>query len=70
MLKDLAAPRCRCGGVDVVFDLPDEQEAAGYSKATLALMDGSKAKKLGWTAHMGLRRGVSETLAILSEEDC
>lgn len=70
MLKDLAALVADAGGVDVVFDLPDEQEAAGYSKATLALMDGSKAKKLGWTAHMGLRRGMSETLAILSEEDC
>lgn len=70
MLKDLAALVAEAGGVNVVFDLPDEQEAAGYSKATLALMDGSKAKRLGWTAHMGLQRGVSETLSVLSGEEC
>lgn len=69
MLKDLAALVADAGGVNVVFDCPDEEEAAGYSKAMLALMDGSKAKGLGWTAHMGLRRGVTETLAVLSEED-
>ena len=31
-------------------ELPDEKEAAGYSKATKALMDGSKLKGLGWQA--------------------
>lgn len=69
-LKDLATLVADAGDVNVVFDLPDMQEAAGYSKATFALMDGSKAKRLGWTAQMGLQRGIAETLAVLSGEDC
>ncbi len=69
-LKDLAGLVAEAGGVKVVFDLPDAQEAAGYSKATLALMDGAKARDLGWSARKGLREGVAETLAILGEGSC
>ena len=66
-LKDLAGLVAGAGGVKVVFDLPDAQEAAGYSKATLALMDGSKAKGLGWWPAFAIGGGVAETLAILKE---
>ena len=37
--------------------------AAGYSKATLALMDGSKAKGLGWHARYDIAAGVQATMA-------
>ena len=66
-LKDLAGLVAGSGGVKVVFDLPDAQEAAGYSKATLALMDGSKAKGLGWRPAFAIDGGVDETLDILGE---
>lgn len=66
MLRDLARLVADAGGVDLVFDLPDAAEAAGYSPATLALMDGSKARhELGWRALYPLERGIPETLQIL-----
>ena len=67
MLRDLAALVAAAGGVRVVFDLPDAQEAAGYSKATLALMDGSKARGLGWRARYDVESGVRATMGQLSE---
>ena len=66
-LKDLAGLVADAGDVKVVFDLPDAQEAAGYSKATLALMDGTKAKALGWLPAFAIGGGVAETLVILRE---
>ncbi len=67
-LRDLARLVADAGDVKLVFDLPDATEAAGYSKATLALMDGSKAREsLGWKAGLPLADGISETLNILRE---
>lgn len=62
MLKDLAGLVAEAGGVKVVFDLPDAQEAAGYSKATLALMDGAKACGLGWSARFNIDAGIIATM--------
>ena len=59
----------RAGGVGVARDVPDAQEAAGYSRATVALMEGSKARGLGWESRYPLERGVAETLSILREAE-
>lgn len=64
-LKDLAAAVANAGGTKVVFDLPDEVESAGYSKASLALMDGSKAWALGWNPTYDLNSGIKQTLTVL-----
>lgn len=66
-LKDLAEAVAAAGGTKVIFDLPDAQEAAGYSKASLALMDGSKAKTLGWNPQFCLSDGINQTLAVMKE---
>jgi nucleoside-diphosphate-sugar epimerase len=66
-LRDLAQLVADAGGVKLVFDLPDATEAAGYSKATLALMDGTKAREgLDWQARYTIARGVPESMSILS----
>lgn len=64
-LRDLAALVADSNGVKVVFDLPDAAEAAGYSKATLALMDGSKAHALGWRPHYDIQSGIASTMCVL-----
>lgn len=64
-LRDLAALVADSNGVKVVFDLPDAAEAAGYSKATLALMDGSKAHALGWRPHYDIQSGIASTMRVL-----
>lgn len=64
-LKNLAGIIAELSGTNVVFNLPDEMERAGYSKATKALMDSSKLQSLGWTAHWNMKNGLRETLRSL-----
>lgn len=52
-------------GKNVVFELPDAVEQAGYSKATKAMLDGSKLKNLGWNASFDLRKGIYNTIDIV-----
>ena len=67
MLKDLAAIIAETAGKKVVFELPDAVEAAGYSKATKARLDGSKLKALGWKPLYDMAGGLSRTIEILKE---
>ncbi|MBR3376574.1 MAG: NAD-dependent epimerase/dehydratase family protein [Mogibacterium sp.] len=65
MLKDLATIIAGIAGKEVVFELPDAVEAAGYSKATKARLDGSKLKELGWRAQYDMKSGLERTIGIL-----
>ncbi len=65
MLKDLAGIIAEHAGKNVVFEIPDAVEAVGYSKATKALLDGSKLKKLGWEPRYAIKEGIERTLNIL-----
>ena len=67
MLKDLAATIAGIAGKKVVFEIPDAVEAAGYSTATKARLDGSKLKGLGWNAKYDIQSGMERTIAILKE---
>ena len=67
MLKDLAKIIADFAGKEVVFELPDETEKAGYSKATKARLDGSKLKKLGWKAGYDIKQGLVRTLKMMTE---
>ena len=67
MLKDLAAIIADTVGKQVVFELSDELEAAGYSKATKARLDGRKLQELGWKAKYDIKHGLSRTIDILKE---
>lgn len=67
MLKDLAAIIAGIAGKEVVFELPDAVEAAGYSKATKARLDGSKLKQLGWKALYDIQGGLERTIGILKQ---
>ena len=67
MLKDLSAAIAKKAGRKVVFELPDATEAAGYSKATKARLDGSRLKALGWNPRYEIQEGVSRTIDILSD---
>ncbi|MBQ8007619.1 MAG: NAD-dependent epimerase/dehydratase family protein, partial [Lachnospiraceae bacterium] len=67
MLKDLAAIIAGVNGRDVVFEIPDAVEAAGYSTATKARLDGSKLMALGWKPKYDMRSGLERTISILKE---
>lgn len=66
-LKDLANIIAEIAGKKVVFQLPDEVEAAGYSKATKARLDGKKLKELGWNAKYDMQSGLKRTIKILND---
>lgn len=65
-LKDLAWIIANHTGKQVVFEIPDATEAAGYSRATKALLDGNKLKKLGWKPFYTIHEGIPRTIDILS----
>ena len=65
-LRDLAEIIAEHAGKQVVFEIPDEIEAAGYSKATKALLDGSKLKNLGWQPLYNIEEGINRTMTVLS----
>lgn len=66
-LRELAEIIASHAGRRVIFEVPDEIESAGYSRATKARLDGSKLKKLGWQAYYDIRTGIFRTIDILKE---
>lgn len=65
MLKDLAVVVAEYAGKKVIFEIPDAVEAAGYSTATKARLDGAKLRKLGWKPGYDIKTGLKRTLTIL-----
>jgi nucleoside-diphosphate-sugar epimerase len=66
-LKDLAELIASFAGKKVVFELPDDVESAGYSKATKARLDGSKLRGLGWKPFYDISEGMTRNLQILKD---
>ncbi len=64
-LKDLAELVARICNVKVVFDLPDETEAKGFSRANVALLDASKLKGLGWKCRVGIEERIKQTIEVM-----
>ena len=69
MLRDLAAAIAEISGRKVVFEIPDAVEAAGYSTATKARLNGQKLRALGWTPEYDIKRGMERTIRILKDRD-
>lgn len=67
-LRALAYMIAKYAGVEVRFELPSELEKAGYSKATKAVMNSDKLKKLGWKARWNIYEGIKETLEKLEQQ--
>ena len=69
-LKDLAQIAANIAGTKVIFDLPDETERKGYSKATNARLDYSKAEKeLEWKPQYSIESGMERTISQLKEKN-
>ncbi len=65
MLKDLACIIAGTTGKEVVFELPDATEKAGYSTATKARLTGDRIQALGWRPQYDIRSGIERTISIL-----
>ena len=66
-LKDLASIIAEYVGKNVVFEIPDSIESAGYSTATKARLDAKKLKDLGWIAKYDIKEGIERTIDIMRE---
>lgn len=66
-LKDLANLIAKQENKKVVFELPSEIEKKGYSTATIAIIDSSKLKELGYTPITSIDDGIPLTIEILKE---
>jgi len=65
-LRDLAALIAAQAGRKVVFELPNATEAAGFSKATKARLDGSRLRALGWRSVYDIRSAVERNFMTLT----
>ena len=66
-LRDLAKLIADQAGTQVVFEIPDAVESAGYSKATKAILDSTKLKALGWQPGWNIATGIARTMQILKQ---
>ena len=64
-LRDLAQLIADHAGTKLVFEIPDATESAGYSKATKALLDGTKLKSIGWRPLNTIASAIPKTIDIL-----
>lgn len=66
-LREFAQACADSVGKEVIFDLPDAKEKAGYSTATKALLDSSKINCLGYNVDEDFNSRVKETIKILKK---
>ena len=61
-VREYAEALAKCGGVEVVFDIPAEIESKGYSMIKNSLLSDKKLRSLGWKPKYDLNQGVTEML--------
>ena len=64
-LRDFAECAAKTAGTSVVFDLPPAVERRGYSIASMACLDASELRSLGWTPRLDFETAVQRTVAVL-----
>lgn len=66
-LKEFARACAHTVNKEVIFDLPDETERAGYSTATKALLDSKKINEIGYNVEQDFNTRIQETIHILKK---
>ena len=64
-LREIAEYISSLAGKKVVFELPSETQAKGFSKAVNAIMPNDKLRALGWSPKDDTRSGVRKTVEVL-----
>ncbi len=66
-LREIAENIAAAVGRKVIFDLPDEIEASGFSKVSVGVMNTKKLQRLGWRAFDDVISGTKKTVIMLRE---
>ena len=66
-LADFAKHCAELAGTSVVFDLPSEVEAKGYSVAMKAILSTDKLSSLGWNVARSFSEAINRTFSILHD---
>lgn len=61
-IAELAKKIAQIADTKVIYEIPDEVESKGYSKAQNCILDNTKLKKLGWRGYYNLDMGLRETI--------
>lgn len=67
-IAEVAQTIADISGNKVVFDVPTELEAKGFSKPQNCVLDNSKLKSLGWSGQYTLEKGLLECYLILKQK--
>ncbi len=67
-LKDLAKKLADIGNKEVRFELPDEIESKGFSKANTAILDNQKITNSGWQPLFLLDESLTHTVQLVKDE--
>lgn len=66
-IAEVAKTVSEIAGTKVVFNLPDEVEARGFSKPQNCILKNDKLRSLGWKGKYKIKEGLKETIDILTE---
>ena len=64
-LREFAELCASWAGKSVVFDLPSDTEAKGFSIASQAILSNQRLAELGWSGKVNIKDAISRTLEIL-----
>ena len=64
-IRDVAECLARKSGVNVVFEIPSDEEKKSFNPMKNSVLDASKLESLGWKACFGLEEGIERTLKFL-----
>ena len=64
-IRDVAECLARKSGVNVVFEIPSDEEKKSFNSMKNSVLDASKLESLGWKACFGLEEGIERTLKFL-----
>ncbi|MBQ9236640.1 MAG: NAD-dependent epimerase/dehydratase family protein [Prevotella sp.] len=67
-LRDFARMCAEYNGKEVVFDLPTQAEAQGYSMATQAILSNERIKNIGFIGKYEMKDAVRRTIEIFKDE--
>lgn len=66
-IREFAEKVSYYGGIDILFENPEDNEKKGYTPITRAVLDSTKLMELDWVGKFDIDKGIQDTLSILKE---